>query len=57
MCGIVGFYHPNGICQTESKSIIHEMSSALRHRGPDAFGSWLDQKSGIALYAAFPLLI
>ena len=25
------------------------MSSALRHRGPDAFGSWLDQKSGIAL--------
>src|SRR5437773_216470 len=49
MCGIIGFWKsPN-----QSKEILtevgHAMNAALRHRGPDDDGLWVDSAAGIAL--------
>ena len=49
MCGIAGFFNPSGFDGIEAKSNILKMRTALRHRGPDDSGEWIDNKSGIAL--------
>ena len=49
MCGIAGFFNPSGFDGIEAKSNILKMRNALRHRGPDDSGEWIDNKSGIAL--------
>ena len=48
MCGIAGFLTPGQISATHD-SVIFEMLSSLRHRGPDDSGIWRDKTTGITL--------
>jgi len=46
MCGICGFYdHRAGALRTESELV--QMGETIRHRGPDAHGSTLEQGVGL----------
>ena len=49
MCGIVGFFQPDGFTSPAARSVLSAMSSAIAHRGPDDDGVWLDVGSGVAL--------
>lgn len=44
MCGISGFYSK---ASSLSEDIISKMSQALKHRGPDNSGVWINKNSGI----------
>ena len=44
MCGIVGF----GPLSSSSSVEIHKMANSLRHRGPDAVGTWIDPDGTVA---------
>src|SRR6516164_3965419 len=46
MCGIAGLWMQG--CGNVGRE-IEAMTAALRHRGPDASGTWVDRDSGIAL--------
>lgn len=48
MCGIAGFAGWNHEEQ-ESVTILDSMCDAIRHRGPDDAGVWLDPESGLGL--------
>jgi asparagine synthase (glutamine-hydrolysing) len=48
MCGIAGFWQPSGLA-AEARPVLGRMTDALRHRGPDDEGRWLDPAAGIAL--------
>tara|TARA_B100001964_G_scaffold237150_1_gene300132 strand:+ start:88 stop:2037 length:1950 start_codon:yes stop_codon:yes gene_type:complete len=49
MCGIAGFWKQSADNSAESlKQIATDMSNTLIHRGPDDFGTWVDQEVGIA---------
>jgi asparagine synthase (glutamine-hydrolysing) len=42
MCGIAGF-----CCDSlDRAALIRAMTDRMRHRGPDAEGFWLDERSG-----------
>jgi asparagine synthase (glutamine-hydrolysing) len=45
MCGIAGFLQHT----RDQRAIIENMTDALRHRGPDEGGVWLDEAEGVAL--------
>ncbi|MEW5758342.1 MAG: asparagine synthase (glutamine-hydrolyzing) [Candidatus Omnitrophota bacterium] len=45
MCGIVGIINKNG--QQVYNSILQTMTSALRHRGPDGEGLYIDENVGL----------
>lgn len=50
MCGITGFIDTSK--STSSNRLfdtITRMSDQIRHRGPDDFGTWIDDEEGIAL--------
>ncbi len=50
MCGITGFLNISREISTEDMdSVIHKMSYALNHRGPDDSGIWVDSQNPIAL--------
>jgi len=49
MCGITGFVSPEGFEKNAASVILDRMTSALRHRGPDGKGIWLDPECGVAL--------
>jgi asparagine synthase (glutamine-hydrolysing) len=50
MCGIAGFFDiANGVAGAAGEAVLRAMTDALRHRGPDAFGSWLDPETGLGL--------
>jgi len=49
MCGITGFWSRDGFDSGEARFTITAMTSVIRHRGPDDWGSWLDPDAGIAL--------
>lgn len=50
MCGIAGFLDPKRrLGDNELKALAKGMAGALRHRGPDAQGAWVDAEAGIAL--------
>ena len=50
MCGLAGFIDNNRSRSSESlEALSHKMCSTLINRGPDDFGSWVDEKSGIAM--------
>lgn len=49
MCGIAGFLTPRGIDRAEARDVLHSMTSAVCHRGPDDAGEWLDANAGVAL--------
>src|SRR5438105_967797 len=48
MCGIAGFLSPGGGNADAMRCAAERMSAALRHRGPDDDGSWLDATAGVA---------
>ena len=48
MCGLSGFIPSNKINNSELENISSSMANALFHRGPDAFGSWIDINNRIA---------
>ena len=48
MCGITGYFTTTDD-HLRNSDIVTRMSSALIHRGPDDFGVWIDQKTGVAL--------
>lgn len=50
MCGIAGFldmFYQHNL--SEFSSILSRMTKTLWHRGPDDWGTWIDEKTGIAL--------
>jgi len=50
MCGIAGFLDPRRRSgDNELKALAASMAGALRHRGPDAQGVWVDAGAGVAL--------
>ena len=50
MCGLAGFLtQPGAFGRDEAVSVAARMSAALRHRGPDEDGSWIDFEIGVAL--------
>ena len=49
MCGLTGFLGKPQLDSLEMQSCVSQMSDTLFHRGPDDKGTWVDNKSGIAL--------
>lgn len=49
MCGIAGFLTLDGFAPAEASVALSKMSNALRHRGPDDSGYWLDPDAGVGL--------
>ncbi len=47
MCGITGFLGGSGV--DGRAAVAAGMADALRHRGPDDAGTWVDDEAGIAL--------
>ncbi len=48
MCGIAGFVSAGPLPPT-APSILHAMTDAIAHRGPDDEGAWFDELAGVAL--------
>ena len=48
MCGFAGFLGSSGLASTRESS-VRRMLDAIRHRGPDDSGVWIDDSVGIAL--------
>ncbi len=48
MCGIAGFWTTSSLDHGAAETLCR-MTDALRHRGPDDNGSWLDPNAGLAL--------
>ncbi len=48
MCGFAGFISPN-VSSTELQRRLMAMGSSLEHRGPDDFGTWIDENTGVSL--------
>lgn len=49
MCGIAGFYRPDGVAAEEARCTLARMTATLAHRGPDDGGTWVDPEPGIGL--------
>ena len=49
MCGFAGVYSPKGHLQDSFIEILQSAGSAIRHRGPDDSGVWIDKNSGVGL--------
>ncbi|GGO09301.1 asparagine synthetase B [Iodidimonas muriae] len=48
MCGIAGFINWQGVPDGGAQ-ILRTMTDAVRHRGPDDEGQWLDAEAGVGL--------
>lgn len=49
MCGISGFLDERPATRASREAAVSAMADALRHRGPDDGGTWVDAEAGIAL--------
>jgi asparagine synthase (glutamine-hydrolysing) len=49
MCGIAGFFDARPAARATREAVVAAMTEALRHRGPDDGGLWVDADAGIAL--------
>lgn len=49
MCGIVGYLQISGFSAEAGDAIARAMAQAIRHRGPDDAGTWMDAEAGVAL--------
>jgi len=49
MCGFAGFLGDTGISEGEFPQVLTQMGDAIKHRGPDDSGIWLNKKSDIGL--------
>ena len=43
MCGVAGFVGPG------DRGVLQRMTDAIRHRGPDAEGHWIEESTGVHL--------
>ena len=48
MCGFAGIYRPDG-GPGVSRELLEGMTGAIRHRGPDDAGFWVDPEAGVGL--------
>lgn len=48
MCGIAGILLASDAADAKPLRAIGQMTTALRHRGPDGDGFWIDRETGIA---------
>jgi len=48
MCGFAGFWSPEPL-SSSAPALVRAMGDALRHRGPDDHGEWVDPEDGLAL--------
>lgn len=48
MCGIAGFMELTPLRESEAVTHLKHMAHALRHRGPDDEGFWVDAAGGVA---------
>ena len=48
MCGLTGFWNPDGFSALTGQRCVETMVMRLAHRGPDDSGVWVDAKIGIA---------
>lgn len=48
VCGITGFLD-RGRVDRSGRDVLARMADAIRHRGPDGHGYWIDDDAGIAL--------
>ena len=46
MCGIAGFFHPEGSLPENSLEILRKMGQVIEHRGPDDYGESLSDHCG-----------
>ncbi|MCC6313922.1 MAG: asparagine synthase (glutamine-hydrolyzing) [Thermomicrobiales bacterium] len=50
MCGLTGFIDADGAMSADAmRAIVGGMAEAIRHRGPDDEGCWVDPAAGVAL--------
>ena len=49
MCGLAGLLSSSGSDQSELEAVAVRMADAIRHRGPDDSGAWVDARAGLAL--------
>lgn len=49
MCGICGFWSGIDDVVADSRTVVRAMAAELSHRGPDASGTWVDERVGVAL--------
>ena len=49
MCGFAGFTDCRGVDQAQAENFAFKVSEVLKHRGPDAFGTWIDAQAGVVL--------
>jgi asparagine synthase (glutamine-hydrolysing) len=49
MCGLAGFFLPQGFAKADALATLTRMRDTLVHRGPDDAGVWLDSDAGIAM--------
>ena len=49
MCGITGILRPTGTAGPDLGRACADMTTRLKHRGPDDSGLWLDEAAGVAL--------
>lgn len=47
MCGIAGYYAPEGLAPEEGAALVQRMLEALAHRGPDGRGQFIDPYAGL----------
>src|SRR4051794_4312572 len=49
MCGITGYWTRRAPAGDEARRVLDAMTDALRHRGPDSRGTFLDLDNGLGL--------
>ena len=49
MCGFAGFFSNNSILKGDFEEALTQAGHAIRHRGPDDSGIWLDESIGLGL--------
>ena len=49
MCGFSGFLTTDATVLSVADSVVTSMAMAIKHRGPDDVGSWVDASAGLAL--------
>jgi len=48
MCGLTGFWQPEGGFEPEMRALVRRMADTLVHRGPDDDGVWVEARDGVA---------
>jgi len=49
MCGITGLWRADSMAEGDIRQSVDRMAAKLQHRGPDAFGTFVDPNAGIGL--------